>query len=403
MESALSSLILRSGEAGRVESGHPWVYPRAVSRVTGSVNDGDLVQVKDHRRRFLGVGLYHSRSKIRVRMLGKTRFKLNQSFFESRIREAAAYRKRWLSQAGSFRVVNAEADFLSGLIVDKYEDVLVLQTASLGMDRRKSLIVDVLQRMFAPRAIVERNDFTARDLEGLPRQSGLLSGQLDGPVSVKLNGIEFLVDPFQGQKTGLYLDQQENYSRVAEFGPRARVLDTFTCFGGFATHAAKAGAHSVHGIDQSSAAIEAARRNAEVNGVADHCSWEAANVFDWLRKRDKAHHDDPSGESDYDLIILDPPSFTRSRRAVPEALRGYKEINLRALKLLRPGGILATFCCSHHVDAPTFQQVILEAAVDAGKALTRVATYNQSLDHPVVLNIPETEYLKGFAFQARVA
>ena len=403
MASSLPTLILRSGEAGRVEAGHPWVYARAVSRLTGSVNDGDLVQVKDHRRRFLGVGLYHSRSKIRVRMLGKARFELNPTFFENRIREALDYRKRWLPGATSFRVVNAEGDFLSGLIVDKYDDVLVLQTASLGMDRRKSMIADALDRIFSPRAIVERNDFSARDLEGLPRQCGLLSGQLEGPASVKLNGLEFLADPFQGQKTGLYLDQQENYARVAEFARGARVLDAFTFFGGFAIHAAKAGARSVHALDQSSAAIETARRNAEANGVEDRCSWEAVNVFDWLRERDKAHQDDPTGESGYDLVILDPPSFTRSRRAVPEALRGYKEIHLRALRLLRPGGILATFCCSHHVDSASFQQVILEAAVDANKTLTRVAGFHQALDHPVVLNIPETEYLKGFAFQLRVA
>lgn len=399
--STLPTVLVRPGEADRLVAGHPWLYEGGVLRLTQPANDGDVVQVKDHRQRFLGVGFYNSRSKLRVRVLSPERETVDAAFFERRIREALALRRKYLPGATSFRVVNAESDQLSGLIVDQYGDVLVVQTSSLGMDLRKPLIVDVLQRVLEPRAIVERNDSSGRRFEGLPEVHGLLAGALTGDVEVELNGLRFHVDLLGGHKTGLYLDQQVNHARVAELirmTPNAQVLDCFSFVGGFALSAAQAGAARVHLLEQSEEALAAARQHAEANGLAERCSFEAANVFDWLKARTaRAPHEQLIAP--YDAIILDPPSFTRTRSAVGDALRGYKEIHLRALRLLKPGGLLATFCCSHHVDAVTFQDVILSAAFDARRTLRRVAVFQQSPDHPVLPAIPETEYLKGYAFE----
>jgi 23S rRNA (cytosine1962-C5)-methyltransferase len=397
-KSNLPTVLMRPGEADRILAGHPWIYEGAILRMTSPAADGALVQVKDHRQRFLGVGFYNQRSKIRVRLLARERVEVNEAFFEDRIRRALAWRQKYQPGATSYRVVNAESDFLSGLIVDRYEDVLVIQTSSLGMDQRKPMIVSVLQRIFAPRAILERNDMASRKFEGLADSQGVLAGELTGPVRIKINGLTFEVDLAEGHKTGCYLDQQVNYERVSAWASGARVLDCFCFFGGFGLHAARAGAGSVHGLDQAADAVAAAQRNAAANGLSEKCTFEAANVFDWL----KAHASTRPNEKvipQFDLIVLDPPSFTRNRAAVPDALRGYKEIHLRALKQLRPGGILATFCCSHHVDANQFGGIILEAAYDARKLLRLVTTFSQSPDHPIVPSIPETEYLKGFAFE----
>lgn len=397
MES-LPTVLLKPGEADRIVAGHPWVYHGSVLRLTQPAADGDLVQVKDHRQRFLGVGFYNSKSKINVRVLSPERIELDQAFFEQRIRTALAVRQRHLPGASSFRVVNAESDFLSGLIVDKYEEVLVVQISALGMDRRKELIVAALQAIFSPRAIIERSDVGSRKFEGLTEAHGLLAGELTGSVEVNLNGLKFETDLIAGHKTGLYLDQQVNYRQVAEVAAGGQVLDAFCFLGGFGLHAAKAGAAHVHLLDQSAEAIAAAERNAAANGLGERCSFETTNVFDWL-KAQTATKPHEKVVPRWDLIILDPPSFTRNRASVPDALRGYKEIHLRALKLLKAGGTLATFCCSHHVDAGLFQDTVLSAAFDARRVLRRVATYSQSLDHPVIPMIPETEYLKGFGFE----
>ena len=394
----LATVLLRPGEADRIAAGHPWVYHSSVLRLTQPAADGDLVQVKDHRQRLLGVGFYNARSKINVRLLGPDRFEVDQAFFEARIRAAWAVRQKHMANATSFRVVNAESDFLSGLIVDKYEEVLVVQISALGMDQRKAQIVDALQSLFAPRAIVERSDVASRKFEGLADANGVLAGNLDGPVAVSLNGLKFETDLVSGHRTGLYLDQQVNYQRVADLARAGQVLDGFSFMGGFGLHAARASAAHVHLVDQSADALAAAARNAAANGLADKCSFEAANVFDYL-KTQTATKPHEKLIPHWDLIVLDPPSFTRNRASVPDALRGYKEIHLRALKLLKAGGTLATFCCSHHVDAGLFQDTVLSAAFDARRVLRRVATYSQAPDHPIIPMIPETEYLKGFAFE----
>jgi len=417
----LPTVYVKPGEADRLVAGHPWLYENAVLRVTTEVPDGALVQVKDHRRRFLGVGFYHSRSKIRVRLLSHERVTVDTAFFEERIRAALEVRRRHMPEASSFRIVHAEADFLSGLIVDKYEDVLVLQISALGMEQRKGQIVEALQRVLAPQAILERSDAAARKFEGLPVVESVLAGSWPAPrertaaaraeadpakdqpdrsalLRVQISGLTFEVDLWTGHKTGLYLDQQRNYLQVAQWARGARVLDAFCFLGGFGLHAARAGAVQVHLLDQSQEAVQAALRNAALNGLADRCTGEAVNVFDWLKARTQAPpHERPVPQ--FDLIVLDPPSFTRTRASVPDALRGYKEIHVRALKLLRPGGVLATFCCSHHVDGRTFLDVILAAAYDTRKILRRIATFTQGPDHPVIPMIPETEYLKGYALE----
>jgi 23S rRNA (cytosine1962-C5)-methyltransferase len=395
---SLPTVILRPGEADRIIAGHPWIYHGEILRVTQPPADGGLVQVKDHRQRLIGTGFFNSKSKIVVRVLSPDRVEVDETFFEERIRAALAVRQRHLTGATSFRVVNAESDFLSGLIVDKYEDALVVQISSLGMDQRKALIVAALQKIFSPRAILERSDMASRKFEGLQEANGILSGELSSPVSVNLNGLKFETDLVGGHKTGLYLDQQTNYQAVSAFAKDAQVLDCFSFLGGFGLHAARAGAAHVHLLDQSADAIEASKRNAAANGLAEKCSFEAINVFDWLKAQTavKPHE---KVIPRFDLIILDPPSFTRNRASVPDALRGYKEIHLRALKLLKAGGTLATFCCSHHVNAELFQDTVLSAAFDTRHVLRRVATYSQSPDHPVIPMIPETEYLKGFAFE----
>lgn len=418
-EESLPTVYLKPGDADRVLAGHPWIYEGNILRLTREPADGAVIQVKDHRRRFLGVGFYNSKSRIRVRVLSDQRRDIDAAFLEQRLRAAIEHRRRFMPGASSCRLVNAEGDLLSGLVVDKYEDVLVLQTSSVGMDQRKTTIAEILNRLLAPRAILERNDMPSRKFEGLPETHGVLAGTLSeadqAAVPVLMNGLRFEANLAAGHKTGLYLDQQLNHLRVAALTRGARVLDAFCFLGGFGLHAARAGASSLLGIDQSAEAVQTAQRIAASNGLAETCRFEAANVFDWLRTATATtapapapapatapagSPPSPNPESLYDVVILDPPSFTRNRASVPDALRGYKEIHLRALKLLRPGGILATFCCSHHVDAATFEAVVLEASLDARRLLRRIESYGQSPDHPIIPTIPESEYLKGFAYEA---
>lgn len=403
----IPKVVLKRGEEHRVIAGHPWIYAGAVQQVSTGATDGCVVRIVDHRGRFIGTGLYNSRSKINVRLLAFDDVQIDTSFFADRLREALALRQRYMPGAGSFRLVNAEGDFLSGLIVDKYENVLVIQTSALGMDQRQEMIVEALRSTLAPAAVIARNDIATRKLEDLPETQGLLWGDNPGEIEVSLNRLKFTVDLMAGHKTGLYLDQQVNYATVADLvskRPGARVLDCFCFIGGFGLHAAASGASHVHFIDQSEEAVALARRQAELNNLSARCTFEAANVFDWFKAHaPKAGGTEHSGREPakgrYDVIVLDPPSFTRNRASVPDALRGYKEIHLRALRLLEPGGLLATFCCSHHVDARTFLDVILSAAFDTRRVLRRVAAFTQAPDHPIIPSIPETEYLKGYAVE----
>src|SRR6266850_1374572 len=254
MES-LPTVLLKPGEADRVLAGHPWIYHGSILRLTSPAEDGAVVQVKDHRQRFLGIGFYNSHSKINVRLIASERIEIDRSFFETRIRAALALRRKHMPEATSFRVVNSESDFLSGLVCDKYEDVLVVQTSALGMDKRKGEITNALQAIFQPRAIIERNDIASRKFEGLADSNGVLTGNFEGELDVKLNGLSFKTNLLAGHKTGLYLDQQQNYELVGQLAKEAQVLDCFSFLGGFALHAARAGAAHVHAIDQSEAAL----------------------------------------------------------------------------------------------------------------------------------------------------
>lgn len=395
---SFATLYVKPGEADRLVAGHPWLYEGSILRLTRQPNDGDVVQVKDHRHRFIGLGFFNSRSRIRVRILTHEREELDRAFFQRRMAAALAHRRRHLAGATSFRLVNSEADLLSGLIIDIYEDVAVVQTSSLGMDQRKGMVVSILQELLPLRAVLERNDMASRRFEGLDEAQGVLAGTAPDPLLARLNGLRFQVPGAAGHKTGMYLDQQDNYEAVSRWAKDGHVLDCFSFLGGFSLHAARAGARSVLAVDQSEEAVKAATANSVLNGLGDRTRFEQGNVFDWLKAQTTA----AAGEKvipRFDLIILDPPSFTRNRASVGDALRGYKEIHLRALRLLKPGGVLATFCCSHHVDARLFEDVILSAAYDARRLLRRTAVYSQSADHPILPAIPETEYLKGFAYE----
>jgi 23S rRNA (cytosine1962-C5)-methyltransferase len=397
----LPTVLLKRGEADRIVAGHPWVYHSSIERLTTPAQNGAMVQVKDHRNRFIGIGFYNAQSKINVRVIAHERLSIDRGFFEARIGAALALRRKHLPEATSFRVVNAEADLLSGLIVDKYEDIAVIQISALGMEVRKREIVAAVQRIRSPRAIIERSDVASRKFEGLPEANGVIAGETDGKVKANLNGLAFETDLLSGHKTGLYLDQQQNYRIFEDFlrgVPGGNVLDCFSFLGGFALHAARAGAAHVQGIDQSAEAVAMAQRNAAANGFAEKCSFTEANVFDWLKAQMPSRPHERIIPR-FDVVVLDPPSFTRNRASVPDALRGYKEIHLRSLKLLKPGGMLFTYCCSHHIPGTLFQDAILSAAYDARRLLRRVAVFTQGADHPVVPSIPETEYLKGFAFE----
>ncbi len=389
---------IRKADVERVVSGHPWIYGNMIHEIEGEPRNGGPVAIVDARGRQLGAGLYNAASRIAIRVLSQHLEPFDERFFERRFRAALRWRQRYMADAPCYRLVNSEADSLSGLIADCYEDVVVLQFSSLGMAERRAAIVAALVNVLQPRAIIERGDNPGRRFEGLPDTGGLLYGALDGPVVARINGLEFEVDVLRGQKTGLYLDQQSNWQRVASLlsqRPGARVLDCFSFAGGFGLHCARAGAARVHMLDQSEGAIAAARRNAALNALTGVCSFEVGNAFDWLKQLSGQ----PGRAEDYDVVVLDPPPFAPNRAAVKGALRGYKELHLRAMKLMAADGLLATFCCSHHVHAQLFEEVIAAAARDAHRMLRRVAVCGQSADHPVVVAIPETEYLKGFIYE----
>ena len=374
----------------RILHGHDWLYSTEVLKAFGNPQDGDVVSLKDGRDRLLGSAIYNSKSQIVARRFSRQRQELDLDFFTRRIRQAAAYRERRGINPRLSRVVWSESDGLPGLIVDRYGDHVVLQTLTLAMDQRKETIVQAIQEVLKPATIVERNDAPIRQAEGLELQTGILLGTDPGAFLIEIDGLTFEIDLLRGQKTGFYLDQVENYREVARFAAGKTVLDCFSNQGAFALACAKGGAASVIAVDVSTEAVRLIGANAARNGVA--VTPVEANVFDFLKAQEN------SGAR-YDLVILDPPSFTKSKGKLSDALRGYKEIHLRALKLLNPEGLLATYCCSHHVSRGDFLGVINEAAVDSKRTLRQIAAYSQGLDHPIITTLPETQYLKGFLFE----
>ena len=384
------NVYLRRGREQRVLGGHPWVFRSDIEREDGAA-DGLPVRVLTSAGRFLAMAVYNPRSQISLRILSRRDEPIDGAFIRGRVRRAVDYRRRF-ADLGSCRLIFAESDGLPAVIADKFGDVIVLQILCLGMERFKGDIVDALAQELSPRGIYERNDVPVRELEGLTQQTGLLFGEVPDRVEMQENGVRFLVDVKEGQKTGFFLDQKENRAAIAPFVSGMRVLDCFTHTGSFALHAAHYGAAEVTGVDISEHACACALENARLNGVEDRVRFECANAFDFLR----AHQ---TAKEQYDVVILDPPAFTKTRSAVEGALRGYKEINLRGMKLTRDGGFFVTCSCSQHVTPDLFRGMLMDAQKDAHVQLRQIEWRTQGRDHPILLASPETQYLKCGIFQ----
>ncbi len=380
----------------RILHGHDWVFSSEVLKVFGNPTDGDVISLKDGKDHLIGSAIYNSKSQIIARRFSRRKQDLDLDFFKRRIAQAAEYRVRRDVDPKLCRVVWSESDGLPGVIIDRYGDYFALQTLTLAMDMRKKTIVNAIVDLFGAKNIIERDDAPIRRAEGLELQSGVLEGAApSGPITVEINEsraaaptapLHLEVDLFHGQKTGFYLDQRQNYETVAQCAKGRRMLDCFTNQGGFALACARAGAAEVTGVEENSTNIAAAKRNAARNHLK--VEWIEQDVFRFLRAAEKAH-------AQYDLIVLDPPSFTKTKGGLRDAIRGYRELHVRAFKLLSRDGLLATFSCSHHVSENAFAQMIADALVDARRSARRLRRFEQAPDHPVVPTLPETEYFKG--------
>lgn len=366
----------------RLRSGHLWVYRSDVR--SAQAQPGAIVRLNDERGRFLGRAFYSDRSQIAVRLLTREDIAVDRAFFTERIRAAAVYRERVVSDTECYRLVYAEADLLPSLIVDRYKDYLVIQTLNQAAERNKSLFAEILLELFSPQGIIERNDPKVRLLEGLDQRISVLYGDVPSEIQARENGLAFFYDLHKGQKTGAFLDQRENHRAVRNHAG-GQVLDCFCYVGGFSLNAAARAEH-VEAVDLSAEAETAVRRHLELNSISN-VSFREGNSFDVLKEYDEAGRR-------FDLVILDPPAFAKNRDSVPAARRGYKEINLRAIKILRPGGCLLTCSCSHHISEALFLQILAEAATDARKQIQVVERRTQARDHPILLTVPETHYLK---------
>jgi 23S rRNA (cytosine1962-C5)-methyltransferase len=386
ISSTSSDAVISAKGASRARSGHLWIYRSDVTRQP-QAESGSIVRVVDHRGRFVARAHYGKESEITLRIISKEDVEITRDFWLARLRAAAEWRERVAGGSDAYRLVHAEGDLLPGLIIDRYGDCFAIQTLTRGMDALKAMWAELLVEEFHPRLIVERNDAKVRQLEGLPMiNSSLYAAQPEatGDLIITENWIRFRIDLLEGQKTGAFLDQRENRAAAMRYA-RGRGLDCFSFHGSFALHIAK-GCERVTAVDISEPAIENARLNAELNAITN-VEFIASNVFDLLRDYDDA------GER-FDTIVLDPPAFAKNRSAVEAARRGYKEINLRALRLLNPGGVLITCSCSYHVGEELFLETLAEAARDAGRAVQIVEKRSQSRDHPILLTVPETYYLK---------
>lgn len=385
----LPVVTLKPGEEKDLRTGRLWIFDNEIAGMQGDVTPGGIVELVSARGAFLGRGFCNMRSKIRVRLLTREREEINDAFFRRRLSQAIDLRRR-LGHFGACRLVFGEADFLPGLTVDKFGDVLVMQVAALGIERFKDAIVNCLAELLHPRTIYERDDLPTREKEGLPQQTGVLYGEQPGLVEISENGLRVLVDVENGQKTGYFLDQRENRAALAPFSS-GKVLDCFCHTGGFALHAAKYGADTVEAVDISASALEMVRKNAALNGLTNITTTEA-NVFDLL----KAYQQEGR---QYDLVILDPPAFAKSKSALKSAVRGYKEINLRGMQLVRPGGFLVTCSCSHFMTPDLFLDMIKRAAADVGRTARILEIRYQAKDHPIGIGADESLYLKCVILQ----
>ncbi len=376
--------------SSRLLAGHFWVY-RSDIRSAESVEPGDTVRLADERGRFLGKAWFSSASQIAVRLITREDIPIDDDYFRQRIETAIRFRERVVENSTAYRLLYAESDGVPSLVVDRYGETLVIQTLSQATERRKPDLVRLLQERFSPQAIVERNDPKVRLLEGLEQSVGVLAGKCEGEVQADENGLRFSYDVLRGQKTGAFLDQRENRLAASNYA-MGEVLDCFCYTGGFALTAARF-VRAVEGIDMSAQAVAAAQRNAQLNAISN-ATFREANAFDVLKQYDDAGRK-------FDTVILDPPAFAKNRASLPAAQRGYKEINLRALKLLKTGGILVTCSCSHHIPESLLLEIVAEASLDAHRNLVVVERRTQSRDHPILLTLPETHYLKCLLLSAR--
>lgn len=388
----MTKVYLKTKIGRRVESGHPWIFANEVELVEGEVNGGDTVEVFTHDKKFIGRGYINPKSQILVRLLTRDRGEMiDEGFFRNRLRRAWEYRQR-IGYMENCRLVFGEADDLPALIIDKFNEYLVIQTLALGMDRWKPAIVTALEELFQPKGIYERNDVPVRELEGLPQVKGFLSAPFDTRIIIRENGIRMEVDLESGQKTGYFLDQHDNRRAIRHIVKGADVLGAFCYTGSFETHAGYYGARSVLGLDISEAAVAQARRNAELNGLGEVCRYEAVNAFDVLKAWSKEGRQ-------FDVVMLDPPAFTKSRETIQKAIAGYKEINLRGMKLVRRGGFLVTSSCTNLVNPEMFLDTIQQAAKDARRRLRQVTFAAQASDHPIIEGWENTNYLKFLIVQ----
>lgn len=392
-----ATAILRKGEGRTIKSGGLWVFDNEIDRIEGDFENGEIIAVEDFDGYFMGWGYINTRSKIRIRLMSRRKEDvIDGAFIENRVRACYQYRKDVID-LGCCRMIFGEADFLPGIVVDKFSDILVVESLTLGIDKLKLIIIEALKKVLAEdgiqiRGVYERSDAKVREQEGMQRYKGFIGDPFDTQVIIEENGVKYYVDVKEGQKTGFFLDQKINRKAVARLCKDKKVLDCFTHTGSFALNAGLAGASSVLGVDASDTGVEQARRNAELNGLSDRVQFQCADVFDLLPQLEK------DGEK-FDVVILDPPAFTKSRNSIKNAVKGYREINIRGLKLVKNGGYLATCSCSHFMDPQLFAKTIREAAAGAHKYLRQVEFHTQAPDHPILWTSDESYYLKFYIFQ----
>ena len=378
-----NQIVLKKNEEHRITAGHQWVFSNEIASLRGTPETGEVVELLRHDQKLLGLGFYHPHSLIAFRFLTSEQEEIGFGFFEKRIQQALALRQRLYPGAETFRLTHGESDFLPGLILDKYNEYISLQILSAGMDKQTELICDVLESMFHPKAIVARNDAAIRTLEELPLEKKVLRG--NSGITIIDDGVKFEIDVLNGQKTGFFLDQCENRKAIQRYAVGGAVLDCFCNEGGFALHAASAKAASVRGIDISESAIAKAKVNARLNSAA--VEFEIGDVSETLKILGEKN-------KKFDMVILDPPSFTKSKKNIPAALRGYKDLNAAALRLINAGGFLATASCSHHITEDGFLSTIEQAAIKAKRDVQLLEFAGAAPDHPVIPAMPETKYLK---------
>lgn len=394
---SMAIVTLKKGEGRSLKAGGPWIYDNEVASILGSFENGDIVLVHDFDGYPLGQGFINQNSKIRIRMMSRrTDVEINREFLKKRVKDAWEYRKKTVD-TGSCRIIFGEADFLPGFVADKFSDVLVIQSLALGIDRWKEVLVELLKETLAEdgiliRGVYERSDAKVRSQEGMERVKGFMGEPFEPLVEIEENGVRYQVDVKDGQKTGFFLDQKYNRLAIQKLCKDARVLDCFTHTGSFALNAGIAGANSVLGVDASELAVSQAEENARLNGLEDRVKFLCRDVFELLPELER------KGEK-FDVVILDPPAFTKSRNSIKNAVKGYREINLRAMKLVKDGGFLATCSCSHFMDYALFTQTIHQAARNVHKRLRQVEYRTQAADHPILWDAEESYYLKFYIFQ----